>query len=115
MARNLHTAHKYQIEHTPTVIYGDKSQEALDLIFSEFEVSTNKDDEYDNEYDLLRSELERLRDKIVNRTEYFQAREEFLNTQLAEMGITLEQFVKALNTLIINSDQTNEFVLLSWY
>lgn len=115
MARNLHTASTYQVHYTSTVIPGGDSQDIFDLIFMEFEISTNKNDEYDNEYDLYRSELVRLRDKIANQTDYYTEREEFLKEQLDKIGLSVEQFVEALNKLITTSDQSNENVLLSWY
>lgn len=115
MSISLHTAKKYQIEYTSTIIHGSMSQDVLDMIFMEFEISTNKGDEYDSEYDLHRSELIRLRDEIVNQTEYYKEREAFLREQLNSIGLTIEQFVAALNQLITTSDQTNDHVLLSWY
>ena len=81
----------------------------------EFEISTNKDDEYDNEYDLPRSELVRLKDEIVNQTDYFKEREEFLIQELLKIGLTVDEFVSALDNLITTSDQSNDDVLLSWY
>lgn len=115
MSINLHTAKKYQVQYTPTVICGYLSQEVLDLIFMEFEISTNKDDEYDSEYDLPRSELVRLKDEIVNQTDYFKAREKFLIQELLKIGLSVDEFVSALNNLITTSDQSNDDVLLSWY
>jgi hypothetical protein len=115
MSTNLHTAKKYQVEYTPAVIYGWESNEVLDLIFSEFEISTNRSDEYDDEFDMSRSELVRLRDHIVNRTDYYMVREEFLKEELSKIRLTVEEFAEALDRLITISDQTNEYVLLSWY
>lgn len=115
MSINLHTAKKYQVQYTSTVICGYQSQEVLDLIFMEFEISTNKDDEYDNEYDLSRSELVRLKDEIVNKTDYFKERETFLTQELSKIDLTVDEFVKSLDKLITTSDQSNDYVLLSWY
>lgn len=115
MSTNLHTARNYQVEYTPAVICGWESNEILDLIFSEFEISTNRIDEYDDEFDMSRSELVRLRDHIVNRTDYYKAREKFLKEELSKIRLTVEEFAEALDQLITNSDQTNEYVLLSWY
>lgn len=115
MSINLHTAKKYQVQYTSTVICGCQSQEVLDLIFMEFEITTNKDDEYDKEYDLPRSELVRLKDEIINQTDYFKEREEFLTKELAKIGLTIDEFVSALDNLISTSDQNNDDVLLSWY
>ena len=81
----------------------------------EFEISTNKDDEYDSEYDLPRSELVRLKDEIVNQTDYFKAREAFLIQELSKIGLSVDEFVSALDNLITTSDQSNDDVLLCWY
>lgn len=115
MARNLHTAHKYQVQYTSTVIAGSDSQEVLDMIFCEFEISTNKDDEYDDEYDVARSELSRLVKIIKDEQEsdYYKEREEFLMEQLGNMQLTLDEFIAALIKLINTSDQSNDDVLLS--
>lgn len=115
MSINLHTANRYQVQYTSTVIRGYQSQEVVDLIFTEFEINTNKDDEYDNEYDLPRTELVRLKDEIVNQTDYFREREEFLIQELSKIGLTVDEFVSALDNLITTSDQSNNDVLLSWY
>lgn len=115
MSINLHTAKKYQVQYTSAVICGHQSQEALDLIFLKFEITTNKGDEYDNEYDLPRSELIRLKDVIANQTDYFKEREAFLIQELSKIGLTVDEFVSALDNLITTSDQSNDDVLLSWY
>lgn len=114
MENRLYTAKKYQIELTDEVILHGDSREVFSNIFSEFELSTNADDDFDTDFDMYRSELVDLRDEIVNETDYFKEREEFLDEQLGELGITREQFIAVLNALINQSDQNNEMVLLSW-
>jgi hypothetical protein len=56
----------------------------------EFEITTNKGDEYDNEYDLPRSELVRLKDEIINQTDYFK-----LTTSRNERGSLLRSWQKS--------------------
>lgn len=111
---NLFTAKKYQVEQTDNIILPGNSKDAFSIIFSNFELSTNANDDFDSEYDLYRSELVTLRNHIKNRTEYFQEHENILNEQLKEIGINQEQFVKVLNMLIVQSDQENDMVLLCW-
>lgn len=115
METRLYTAKKYQIELTDEVILRGDSKEIFSSIFSEFEISTNAYNDSDTQYDMYRSELIDLRDEIVNETDYFKEREKFLSEQLDKLGITIEQFVYVLNALICQSDQENEFILLSWY
>lgn len=114
MENRLYTAKKYQIELTDEVILNGDSREVFSSIFSEFEINTNADDDFDTDYDMYRSELVDLRNEIVNETDYFKEREEFLDKQLDELGITRGQFIAVLDALINQSDQTNEMVLLCW-
>ena len=111
---NLFTAKKYQVELTDNIVFPGDSKDAFSIIFNEFEVSTNADNDFDNEYDLYRSELVKLRNEIKNRTEYFKEREDLLNEQLATMEIGQSQFVAVLDKLIDLSDPENEMVLLCW-
>lgn len=111
---NLFTAKKYQVELTDNIVLPGDSKDAFSIIFNEFEVSTNADNDFDNEYDLYRSELVKLRNEIKNRTEYFKEREDLLNEQLATMEIDQSQFVAVLDKLIDLSDPENEMVLLCW-
>lgn len=112
---SLFTAKKYQVELTEDVILHGDSREIFSNIFWEFEISTNADDNSDKEYDMYRSELIRLRDDIINETDYFKERAEFLDEQLGKLGITRKQFITVLDALINQSDPENEMVLLSWY
>lgn len=111
---NLFTAKKYQVELTENAILPGDSKDAFSTIFYHFEVNTNADDDNDYNYDLYRSELERLREDIKNQTEYFKEREDDLNKQLETMGIDQRQFLAVLDALIEQSDPNNEMVLLSW-
>lgn len=112
---SLFTAKKYQVELTEDAILHGDSREIISNIFCEFEISTNANDNFDMEYDMCRSELVRLRDEIINETDYFKELAEFLDEQLDELGITRQQFIGVLDALINQSDQENEMVLLSWY
>lgn len=112
---SLFTAKKYQIELTEDAILHGGSREIFSNIFWEFEISTNADDNFDKEYDMYRSELVRLRDEIINETDYFKELAEFLDGQLDKLGITRQQFIGVLDALINQSDPENEMVLLCWY
>lgn len=114
MGRNLHTAKRYEVQYSPVIIAGGDSEECMTHIFHRFAINAG-DNEYCEEYEIERTELIRLRDMIINRTELFVANEEALNEELKVMRITLDEFIKALNELITTSDQNNEYVLLSWY
>ncbi len=111
---NLFTAKKYQVRLTDRAILTGDSRDTFSDIFSLFEVSTNADDDNDDEYDLYRNELVTLRDEVKNRTEYFKEREDTLNKQLKSIGIDQKRFISVLNALIEQSDPENEMVLLCW-
>lgn len=115
MCINLHTAKKYDVHFTDTVMCGSDSQQVMYDIFGEFEFSPSADNEYDDQYDVNRNELVGLRDDIVNKTAYFQERAEFVAERLNRLEMSEEEFVNALNKLINESDPDNECVLLSWF
>lgn len=115
MSVNLYTGRVYQIELSNVLIPGIESKEAMYDLFQEFEISHNADDEFDDEYEVARSELQRFRNQVVNHTEYFQESAEYFAQKLKAMKLTEEQFIRVLDRLINESDQTNDFVLLTWF
>lgn len=115
MSVNLYTGKVYQVELSEVLVCGIDSKEAMYDLFQEFEISHNADDEFDDEYDLERSELQRFRNEIVNHTEHFQERAEYFAEKLRAMKLTEEQFICVLDSLINESDQTNDHVLLTWF
>lgn len=114
MGINLYTGKVYKIELSEVLMYGATSKEAMYDLFQEFEISHGADDEFDDEYEIKRSELQRFQNEIVNHTEYFQERTDYFAKKLGEMNLTEEEFINALDGLIGKSDQTNEFILLTW-
>ena len=115
MSINLHTAVAYKIEISDILIYGVDSKEALYDLFQEFEITHNADDEFDNEYDVNRSELQRFRNDVANHTKYFRSRAKFFAEKLEIIKLTEKQFILFLDRLINESDQDNEQVLLAWF
>lgn len=115
MGVNLYTGKVYQLRLSGALIPGLESKEAMYDLFQEFEISHNADDEFDDEYDLERTELQRFRNEIKNHTEYFQERAEYFAEKLEMMNLTEEEFIQVLDRLINESDQTNENVLLTWF
>lgn len=115
MGVNLYTGKVYQLQLSGALIPGLESKEAMYDLFQEFEISHNADDEFDDEYDLERTELQRFRNEIKNHTEYFQERAEYFAEKLEMMNLTEEEFIQVLDRLINESDQTNENVLLTWF
>ena len=81
-----------------------------------FEIENNAEDIYTDDYEVEREELKRLRQILVDKDEKYRENEEELNRYLTKIEMTLEEFItKVLDTLINESDQQNEYVLISWY
>lgn len=107
MARNLHTASTYQVHYSPTIIPGGESQDILISLLSMFDIYTEDADEFE----VQRRELVHLRDSIA---EDGDTDEEIVEI-LRNLKMTKDKLVVALNRIINESDQENEYVLLSWY
>lgn len=115
MSVNLYTGKVYQVELSDSILSGSESIEAMYDLFEEFEIAHNADNEFDKDYDLERSELQRFRNEIVGHTAYFQERAEYFAERLKVMNLTEEQFIDVLDGLINESDQANKNVLLTWF
>lgn len=116
MARQLHYGEVYQVKHAYGGLYGCKGQDALYDIFSMFEIENNAEDIYTDDYEVEREELKRLRQMLTDKGEMYQENEEELNKCLEKIEMSLEEFItEVLDTLINESDQKNEYVLISWY
>ena len=81
-----------------------------------FEIENNAEDIYTDDYEVEREELKRLRQMLIDKDEKYRENEEELNRYLTKIEMTLEEFItKVLDRLINDSDQQNEYVLISWY
>ena len=97
-------------------MFGSDGQDALYDIFSMFENENNAEDIYTDDYEVEREELKRLRQMLIDKDEKYRENEEELNRYLTKIDMTLEEFItKVLDRLINDSDQQNEYVLISWY
>lgn len=74
MSWNLHIGKVYQIEYGYPGMCGSDSQEALYDIFKIFEIKTTAEDCYDEEYEVERKELCRLRSIIIENDKVFKNR-----------------------------------------
>lgn len=115
MSWNLHVGKVYQIEYGYPGMCGSDSQEALYDIFRMFEIETTAEDCYDEEYEVERKELRRLRSIITENSEKFQEQTEEFDDALSKAELDKDKFLKVLDNLINNSDQKNEYVLISWF
>lgn len=117
MSSSLHTAKVYRIEHTSCGqgMFGCDGQEALYNIFSMFDIETSAEGRFDDEYEVRRSELERLRTILTERNEEYQAHADEFREELEHAGRSTSDFMDVLDHLIEASDQSNEWVLISWF
>lgn len=115
MSRCLHTGTVYQIAYGYPGMFGGDGQDALYDIFSMFNIDTSASDEYDDDYEVERSELQRLKTILADEDETYQEHAEALARTLEKAQMDKEQFVNVLDRLINDSDQRNECVLISWF
>ncbi len=116
MSRQLHFGTTYQVQYGYGGMFGSDGQDALYDIFSMFEIENNAEDIYTDDYEVEREELKRLRQMLTDKDEKYRENEEELNKCLEKIEMSLEEFItEVLNTLIDESDQKNEYVLISWY
>lgn len=115
MSWNLHVGKVYQIEYGYPGMCGSDSQEALYDIFGMFEIETTAEDCYDEEYEVIRNELYRLRSIITENGEEFQKHTAEFDEALSKANLDKEKFIQVLDNLTNGSDQKNEYVLISWF
>lgn len=116
MSRQLHFGKTYQVQYGYGGLFGSDGQDALYDIFSMFEIENTAEDIYDDDYEVEREELKRLRQMLTDKDEMYRENEEELSKCLEKMEMNLDEFITVvLDTLINKSDQQNEYVLISWY
>ncbi len=115
MSRSLHVGTVYQIEYGYPGLYGGDGQEALYKIFIMFDIPITAVDCYDDDYEVDRDDLRRLRKIIAENGPEFQEQTAEFEKTLSEASIDKEQFITALDSLINDSDQRNSYVYISWF
>lgn len=83
-------------------------------ILNQFDIENNADYDNPNEYEILRDDLNDFRDKIAN-NELDELDEEFLNKAINSMGISKEDFIDMIASIIIDSDKLNDYIRIMWY
>ena len=117
MCRSLHTGKIYRIEYTNCGhgMFGCDGQEAFYKILSMFDIANSAEDEFDDDYEVKRSELEHLRAILTKEDEAYQTHAEKFHEELHRSRTSKEDFMDVLDHLIDASDQSNEWVLISWF
>ncbi len=115
MSWNMHVCSVYDIQYDYPGLIGCEAQDALYRIFEMFDVETSAEDIYDEDYEVERSELVKLRSHIVEQDEEYRENEKEFLEQLKKAGINREKFITVLDRLINDSDQRNSEVHISWF
>ncbi len=115
MSRQLHIGKTYQIKYEYAGLYGGDGQDAFYDILSMFDIENSAEDRYSDDYEVERTELQKLHQVITEKGECFKAHEKEFNNCLEMMEQTHDEFVGILDSLINDSDQQNEYVLFSWF
>lgn len=115
MSRNLHTGRVYQIEYAYPGLCGCEGQDALYDVFSMFEIENDAEDCYTDDYEVAREDLKKLRKILTDKSDIYKANEDEFAKCLTKMEKTHDEFLDVLNNLINDSDQNNEYVLISWF
>ena len=96
-------------------MFGGDGQEAFYNILSMFDIANSAEDEFDDDYEVQRIELERLRTIIGEENETYQAHAEEFHEELNRARTSKEDFINMLDLLIKESDPSNDWVLISWF
>lgn len=115
MSRQLHFGTTYQIKYGYGGMFGGDGQDALFDILSMFDISNTAEDIYTDDYEVEREDLKLLRQILFDKSEVYYLNKDELDKCLEKINVTLEDFIKVLDTLITESDQSNEYVLISWF
>ncbi len=107
MSRSLHTASTYQVHYAPAVMHGGERQDAFLSLFTLCDIYAEDSDEFE----VQRCELLHLRGVIADEGD---TDEEIIEI-LQKLKMTKEELLSALDKIITESDQSNEYVLLSWF
>lgn len=83
-------------------------------ILNYFDIENNADYDNPNEYEILGDDLDAFRHDIVyNRLNELD--EEFLNKGIKSMGMSKEDFIDMIKSIIIDSDKENDYIRIMWY
>lgn len=83
-------------------------------ILNQFDIDNNADYDNPNEYEILRDDLSTFRDDIVN-NRLNELDEEFLNRGIKSMGLSKNDFLSMISSMIEDSDKENEYIRIMWY
>lgn len=115
MSWNLHVAKVHKIEYDCLGLSGSDTHIALAQIFNLFGINASSGDTDEDDFEIDRAELIRLRDMIANDDELVQEESAKFDQYLSNGGLTRDEFVNTLTNMIEMSDQDDDTVYFSWY
>lgn len=116
----LYTATKNQIEWAENSAIGMNVMPASlapDIflnILSQFDVENNADYDNPNEYEILRDDLIAFKNDVIN-NRLNGLDDEFLNKAIDSMGMTKDDFITMITSMIADSDKKNDYIRIMWY
>lgn len=115
MVISLHVAKVWQTDYEQSQMIGCDAQDAFYIILRMFGVNNSADDIYTDDFEIERSGLQRLKRHIVEQDEIFRQNAERFHARLKKIGMSREEFITVLDSLIDDSDQSDAYVHVSWY
>lgn len=102
--------------------YGKSSTDIRDctvvtvrMSFITFCVRNSAEDIYTDDFEIERSELQRLKRHITGRDDTFRQHAEAFHAELEKIGMDTDRFIAVLDNLINDSDQSDDFIHVSWF
>ena len=115
MSRILHVAKVWQVKYEYPGMYGCDGQDAFYNILEMFDVRNSAEDIYTDDFEIERSELQRLKQHITGRDDAFRQHAEAFHAELDKIEMDTDGFIAVLDNLINDSDQSDAFIHVSWF
>ena len=109
MSRQLRIASVYKVELEYGGLCNDEQQAFLRLLYT-LNIKIDFQSEDENELEISRSELERLRSILSGEHRAYEKNAEEVEEILAEANLTRERMISALDIMIAESDQDDSLV-----
>lgn len=105
----LYIAAKYEIAYDEPIIV-NKPDFVIELFKLFYRLDLNCDESDNNDFVVLREDLERLYKEIKDDDEYYGDDKAYIQNFCSSMDITIEEFMDLIRILIIESDSRTELV-----
>lgn len=109
----LYIAAKYEIAYNEPIIV-NKPDFVIELFKLFYRLDLNCDESDNNDFVVLREDLERLYKEIKDDDEYYGDDKAYIQNFCSSMDITMEEFQNLIRNLINESDQRAKIVRFGW-